>query len=236
MGNDPCSPSDGPLQPHPWRLGEPPPPLPQAAVPPLLLLVHCGDPLPATEREALLASLSPEERQRVGAYRQPDDRQRSLVARASLRQLLGQWLALPPAAIPITTSLRGKPHCPSPGAPEFNLSHSGELILLGFHSCCAVGVDVERLRQDWDWGPIARRILPAADVDALQALPSAERASAFLAAWCAMEALLKARGEGLAGLERLRARDCSGAIPPPERLWTVAVPGGYAAAAALHTP
>ena len=210
--------------------------MPQAAVPPLLLLVQCGDPLPASEREALLASLSPEERQRVGSYRRAEDRQRCLVARASLRQLLGQWLALPPRAIPITTSPRGKPQCPSPGAPAFNLSHSGDLILLGFHSCFAVGVDVERVRTDWDWGPVARRVLPPAEVSALQALPAAEQARAFLGAWCQLEAQLKARGEGLAGLEGLRARDPSAPPPPPENLWTVAVPGGYAAAAALHTP
>jgi 4'-phosphopantetheinyl transferase len=210
--------------------------MPLAAVPPLLLLVPCGDPLPASQREALLASLSPEERQRVGAYRRPEDRQRCLVARASLRQLLGQWLALPPTAIPIITSPRGKPQCPSQGAPAFNLSHSGDLILLGFHSCFAVGVDVEQVRPDWDWRPVARRVLPSAEVRALQSLPAAQQASAFLAAWCQLEAQLKARGEGLAGLEGLRARDLSGAAPALERLWTVAVPGGYAAAAALHTP
>ena len=226
----------GLLQPHPWQLGAPPPPLPQATAPPLLLLIHCHNPSPESEREALFACLSPLERQRYNSYRRPADRDRFLVARASLRELLGSWLAQSPASIPIETSCQGKPHCPSPGAPAFNLSHSGDLILLGFHPSLAVGVDVEQARPELDWGPIARRVLRPAEVAALHALPLAEQPSAFLAAWCLLEAQLKAQGAGLAGLEGLRQSHPSFDVALPGALWRVAVPPGNAAAAALCNP
>lgn len=226
----------GLLQAHPWQPGDPPPPLPQATAPPLLLLINCHNPFPESEREALFASLSPLERQRHSSYRRPDDRDRFLMARASLRELLGSWLALSPASIPIATSCQGKPHCPSPGAPAFNLSHSGDLILLGFHGCLAVGVDVEQARPELDWCPIARRVLTPAELAALQALPLAEQPDAFLAAWCLLEAQLKAQGAGLGGLDGLRRSHPSFDVALPVTLWSVAVPTGYAAAAALYNP
>jgi 4'-phosphopantetheinyl transferase len=228
--------TNGCLQPQRWQILQPPPPLPQGNGAPLLLLLPWRHPQQPRGDEALLATLSAEERQRHGRYRRPEDRARFLWGRGGLRHLLGAWLDLPPAAIPIALGPQGKPTCPAPGAPAFNLSHSGDLLLLGFHACRAVGVDVERMRPHLDWLPVARRVLMPAEVAALQALPQAEQASAFLAVWCQLEAQLKARGVGLAGLEALRAGDPTFAALSSTALWTVAVPPGYAAAAALHTP
>jgi 4'-phosphopantetheinyl transferase len=182
--------------------------------------------LPEALRQALAASLAPAERQRLEALRQLADRERFLRGRAALRLLLGAWLALPPAAVPIEVGPHGKPHCP--GGPQFNLSHSGDLILLALHPSRPVGVDVELPRPDLDWRPIARRVLPAAEAEALERLAAGDGGSAaadrFLGAWCRLEAGLKARGLGLAGL---------GDPPQGLTVWDVAVPAGYRAAVAL---
>jgi phosphopantetheinyl transferase len=116
--------------------------------------------------------------------------------------------------------------------PQFNLSHSGELILLAFHARDLVGVDVERQRSDWDWRPIARRCLDPSTVEALLALAPAEAASAFVQAWCDLEAGLKARGVGLVGANDGQAQ----AMEPRLRRWRLAVPAGYAGAVALLDP
>jgi 4'-phosphopantetheinyl transferase len=224
----------GTLTPHLWWLGESPPPLPPVASLPLLVLVDRRQPLPPGRQPSLLASLSAGERQRHAAFRRPVDQQRFLLARAAVRALLGHWLMLPASAVPLDAGPHGKPHCSHPAAPAFNLSHSGDLILLAFHPTCPVGVDVERLRSDLDWSPIARRVLSPATVAALLALPPVKQASAFLSAWCRLEARLKAGGTGLAGLalSRMDAPDRDGVLF--ERLWDVAVPQGYAAAVALR--
>ena len=230
--------------PFPWRLVDPPP------VPPFSRATAAADPVPApwvlalqrvealpeALRESLAASLSPVERQRHDALRQPADRQRFLLGRGALRLLLGAWLELPPPAVPIEAGLHSKPRCP--GGPEFNLSHSGDLILLALHPSRPVGVDVERARPDLDWRPIARRVLPLEEAEALERRAALEGASAaaaaFLTAWCRLEARLKARGDGLSGLND----------PPHQReareaglaLWDVTVPAGYRAAVALMGP
>ncbi|MEB3317496.1 MAG: 4'-phosphopantetheinyl transferase superfamily protein [Cyanobacteriota bacterium] len=233
-GPDPL-PAPPTLQPHPWRLGDSPPPPPEACSHPLLLLLDRRDPRPAARADALLATLSASERQRHAAYCRLADQQRFLVARAALRQLLGQWLEQPPAAVDIMAGPYGKPRCA--GAPGFNLSHSGDLILLAFHGAVEVGVDVERARPELDWRPIAQRVFPPAQAAALTALPPQAQAGAFLRAWCRLEAQLKARGLGLAGLDQLRQAALSegavAALGSEEVIWDVAVPAGYAAAAAL---
>jgi 4'-phosphopantetheinyl transferase len=229
--------ADGrPLQPQPWQPGDSPPPPPPATPQPLLLLIDGRNPRATAPHDALLASLSAPERQRHAAFRRPADQQRFLIGRASLRQLLGHWLERPPEAVAIEAGPHGKPRCA--GAPTFNVSHSGDLVLLGFHSHGEVGVDVERARPDLDWPPIARRMFSPGDVAALESLPGAEQAMAFVQAWCRLEARLKARGEGLVGLDRLPRQEAGG-LPLSAGmgwlggLWDVAVPPGYGAAAAL---
>lgn len=195
-----------------------------------MLLLSCPPALSPEAQDTLLAGLSAAERQRHGAYRRPADQARFLLARAGLRQLLGHWLGRAPRAIAIEADLRGKPRCTNPGAPAFNGSHSGELILLAFHTTAAVGVDVEQARPHVPWEPIAERCLSPGEVAELRALPLAEQASAFLAAWCRLEAQVKATGVGLAG-KGGEAPD--GAPPPTLRLWDVRVPASYRAAVAL---
>jgi 4'-phosphopantetheinyl transferase len=223
--------ADDPLPPATPPPGTPPPPAP------FLLAVAVGEPLPEAVRADLAASLSPQEHQRHQALRCPEDRERFLRGRGALRRLLGAWRDEAPPAVPIAGGRHGKPCCL--GGPEFNLSHSGDLILLAVHQQRPVGVDVERLRPGLAWRPIAQRVLPPADWQALEALAAAaeeeaaeqEAAEAFLVAWCRLEARLKAEGVGLAGLDNHRQR------PSPDgaglHLWDVAVPAGYRAAVAL---
>jgi 4'-phosphopantetheinyl transferase len=247
----------------PWRLQDRPagPGAPGGSeTPPLLLLLDRRQPLPPELSQELNGCLTPEERRRRDAYRLTDDRERFLLGRAGLRRLLGDWLGLAPQTVPLATGPRGKPFCPA--GPAFNVSHSGDLILLAVHPCRPVGVDVERLRPALNWQAIARRMLTPAELARITSLREPERPQAFLTSWCRLEARLKARGDGLAGLERLRCETSihaaagapggsaepggdplpAGAQPDrepaasplqPEVIWDVAVPDGYRAAAAL---
>lgn len=219
------------LIPVPWRLLEPPPDPPPLQEP-LLIALDLRDPLPDPVRAELAASLVPAEQQRWEALRLPEDRERFLRGRGALRRLLGAWRDEPPEVVPIGAGAHGKPCCT--GGPEFNLSHSGDLIMLAVHQQRPVGVDVEQQRPGMAWRPIAQRVLPPAEWQALEALATAaeqEAAEAFLLAWCRLEARLKAQGVGLAGLDNHRqgpSADDAGL-----HLWDVAVPAGYQAAVAL---
>lgn len=235
------------LTPRPWRLQDRPP-SPGAPgsseAPPLLLLLDRRQPLPPELSQELNDALTPEERRRRDAYRLTDDRERFLLGRGGLRRLLGDWLGLAPQTVPLATGPRGKPCCPA--GPAFNVSHSGDLILLAVHPCRPVGVDVERLRPALNWQAIARRMLTPAELDRINSLREPERPQAFLTSWCRLEARLKARGDGLAGRGRLwretvtpAATDapCGAAAPggdprtPARPLQTRAQPGSEPTAA-----
>lgn len=218
-------------------LALPPWPCPGPAAPPLLLLLDRREP----QVQALVAPLGelldPGERQRLGLLRRQEDGERFLLGRGALRLLLGGWLACDPADLVLGEGPHGKPEllprtAMGPGwgrrPPQFNVSHSGDLILLGFHPQRPVGVDVEQRRPVPEWEGIAGRCFPVEDSERIRALPEERRSEAFLAAWCRLEAGLKATGLGL-----FAAAPADG--PPGEgpKLWPLLLPEGYVGAAAL---
>ena len=165
----------------------------------------------------------------MGRFQQAADRERYLLGRGTLRLLLGAFLERDPAGLRLGTAARGKPVLEGPGLIHFNVSHSGALVLLGFHRSRVVGVDVEQLRPELEWEAIASRCLPPEQVAAIRNAPPAGQGASFLEHWCRLEAVLKARGVGLFGLDGADADPGSG----PETAWPVALPDGYRGAAAL---
>lgn len=218
------------LRPLPWRLQDPPPLALPPCPEPLVLRLDCRDPLPTVPGEGVLTILSPAERERLHAYRRPNDRDRFLRGRVGLRLLLAAWHGCPAAAVVIESGTHGKPFCP--GGPQFNVSHSGDLILLALHACQRVGVDVEQLRPGLDWQPIARRVLSEPQLQALNKLPAPARPEGFLTQWCALEAELKAAGTGFSCLDR-QQRTASQRCRQPLRRWRLQLPVGYLGAVAL---
>ena len=233
------------LSPQPWWPGQP---LPWLAAQrsgdgpprePWLLRLDRSNPRVLAVSAELEALLSCQEQQKINRLRRPDDRQRTLLGRGVLRLVLGAWLDRDPAALRFAAGPHGKPQLlhlgpstPQGKMPQFNISHSGDLILLAFHAAAPVGVDVERQQPDLDWRPIARRCLAPAQVESLLALPPAEAASAFVECWCALEAGLKARGVGLSQASEVHAL----AIEPQLRRWRLDLPAGYSGAVALLDP
>lgn len=152
-------------------------------------------------------------------------------AHGGLRLILGIYLNESPQTIVFTKSEQGKPALlPAPsGSPpplQFNLTGSHDLALLAISQDHPVGVDCEFIRPCRELLGIARRMFSRQVADALESTPEADRLDAFYAAWTALEAQVKADGQGL-----FRPRDPS-ALP----LTTVhCMPQpGYVAAVARH--
>jgi len=168
-------------------------------VPVLLLLFPLPDD-PALAGDSL-ALLSVAERERAGRFHFPDDRHRFILGRALLRRALAGPEPGRAAALPLETAPGGKPFCPLPGLPRFNLSHTGErggphhgLLAL---APVELGVDVEWQRPLPDREGMARLVLTPEEAAWLSARPEADRDTGFLRFWTAKEALLKAAGSGL---------------------------------------
>ena len=214
----------------PWRVGEP------APLSAYRLLVDEGCPLvlAVDRREGcspvvlaqLFSCLSPDEARRYSSYRRTSDAELFLLGRSLLRTLLALLFGLKPQEVRIVTGFHGKPSCP--GGPEFNVSHSGDLVLIALHPTCAVGVDVEASPGPADWESISCRVLPADVCQAVYALPSQRQPLAFLQAWCHLEAQLKMAGTGF------HAAPVAHGDSSLFRQWALALPQGYVGSVAME--
>ncbi len=182
--------------------------------------------------QSYLASLlSADERARRERLRLPGDQLRFLVARGLLRLLLGSHLHMPPGRVELSRDAHGKPfvvlHTGAP-ALQFNVSHSGNLVLLAFHPERPVGVDVEEVRPDTDWALVARQTFRPNEYRAWADLPPNERPAAFFRAWTRHEAGLKALGCGFADRQH----------PLPDtglQFFEVTSPAGYQGSVCLRS-
>jgi 4'-phosphopantetheinyl transferase len=149
--------------------------------------------------------LSPEELQRADRYRYNKDRNQFTIARAWLRRLIGKYLGDDTASVRFQFSEKGKPSLPGPHANslEFNVAHSGNVILLAFARGRRLGVDVEQIRTDFTTDEVAERFFSAAERRSLRNLAPAVRYEAFFRCWTRKEAYIKATGDGLSlGLDQ----------------------------------
>lgn len=189
------------------------------------------------------------ERRRAARYRHEADRLRFLVARATLRRLLGNALEIAPEAVVFSSNPFGKPELLAGRALHFNTSHSGDWALHAFSVSAPVGVDVEAIGDNWADLLMSAQVLAPAESDWLMSLDEAARPAAFTALWVRKEAYVKALGEGLSRpLHEICAIPSSTALadrlsergrelPPDElTLCPIELGAGYAACLAYLGP
>jgi 4'-phosphopantetheinyl transferase len=152
------------------------------------------------------ALLSGAERHRASRFVRERDRERFILARATLRRLLGARLRIPASSVEVVVGAHGKPAL----GPElrrsglrFNVSHCDDVAAFGFAWGREIGVDVEAVRAVPDADSIAQQFFSPREVDAYFALPAAHRPLGFFNCWTRKEAFVKAVGDGLGfGLHR----------------------------------
>jgi 4'-phosphopantetheinyl transferase len=148
----------------------------------------------------LAGLLSADERERAGRFAFERDRRRYIVARARLRQLLGERLGAAPESLQFVYKPHGKPalaRCPGRRDLRFNVSHCGEVAAYAFAEGRAVGVDIEEIRELPDAEDIAMRFFSRRERAAYMRLPVRERPQGFFNCWTRKEAFIKALGSGL---------------------------------------
>lgn len=149
-----------------------------------------------SELHRLIALLSAGEYARAAQLRFPRLRERFVVGRGRLREILGLRTGLDPRSLRFAYGPNGKPEV-AESCVRFNLSHCEDFALLAVTCGRAVGVDVERLRPVADRELVAERFFSSLEVQALSRVPAAQRDVAFLRCWTRKEAYLKALGGGL---------------------------------------
>jgi 4'-phosphopantetheinyl transferase len=134
-----------------------------------------------------------------------------------------------PDTIDLVADIYGRPTLAArAGGLEFNLSHSGDAVLVGVSLHYALGVDIEMVRDVPDFLAIAKRHFAPIEIKELLRLAPEQRCEGFYVTWTRKEAFIKARGLGLSfPLDAF----CTGRQDRPPRLtqggavccdWTIA--------------
>lgn len=144
--------------------------------------------------DKLWGLLSADEHERANRYYREKDKLRFTVARGVLRILLGRYLDVNAKQIVFETGENKKPHVNGNASLSYNVSHSGNYILIAF-SNAEVGVDVEQPDIDMHYEEIMQISYSEAEIDFVMA--SSNPLQAFYLLWTRKEALLKATGKGI---------------------------------------
>jgi 4'-phosphopantetheinyl transferase len=142
--------------------------------------------------------LSSDENDRRMRFHFEGDRQDFAFAHGMLRSVLAGYLKTDPQKLRFGYSEHSKPFLTGlESGLRFNLSHTQGAVLLAVCREREIGVDVERIREDFDPREIATRFFSEAEQRALVTLPQTEQRPGFFRCWTRKEAFLKARGHGL---------------------------------------
>lgn len=171
----------------------------------------------SSQRALLLKCLNDDEQAKVGRY-QPKSRNNALIVRAGLRHVLSlhgtlsHTLALHSRLSPeqwqFDYGKQGKPELTAAQYAQtginFNLSHSGDWLLIGVLQApahgkrYALGVDIERRRDSTNIHTILKRYFAEPEITDLLALDASKQRDRFFDLWALKESYIKACGKGLA--------------------------------------
>jgi 4'-phosphopantetheinyl transferase len=140
------------------------------------------------------------ERTRAARFHFPRDRRQFVVAHGLVRGLLAHYAGTTPMQLRFAQGRAGKPALLQPVEMpplEFNLSHSGDLVLVAVAPGAPVGVDVERWSEDVEFADLIERFFSPSECREFRSLGVEETCSGFFACWSRKEAYIKATGLGV---------------------------------------
>jgi 4'-phosphopantetheinyl transferase len=121
-------------------------------------------------------------------------------AHGVLRQILSSYLDQAPERIRFDHNAFGKPFLAEPDAArgtQFNMSHSGDAVLVALTRGRHIGADIEQMRVMRDFALIAKSNFTPQECAMIHCHPSDLQPRAFFTCWTRKEAFIKAVGKGL---------------------------------------
>jgi 4'-phosphopantetheinyl transferase len=170
-------------------------------------------PLPYTVLQDLL---SDEERARAQRYARDEDSRRHILGRALVRIRIGRLRDIDPGDVRIIQTEQAKPFVE--GGPAFNISHSGDAVLVALAIGGRLGIDVEMVRPLSDLVGLATTSFARDELDTLTAAAPENRVRQFFRIWTRKEAMLKALGSGIPALSSISVSGDSGMLNTLRRL------------------
>jgi len=174
----------------------------------------------AEEIDAWWRLLDDDERRQAARLGSAQLWERFIVRRGVRRRLLGERLGVAPESLVFERGPFGKPFLPKYGL-GFSASSSEGKGLLAISDDHEVGVDLERIRPDFEFEGLLRMHFTPEEQEAMRGAS----AEAFFRAWTRKEAAAKASGAGL------RA---TGSELDSAKIWDLELGAGWAAAVAVR--
>lgn len=153
--------------------------------------------------EDLMKLLSTEEQRRALRYHSHQKQADYILAHGTLRRVLAAYTGLSPDEIEYGYNGFGKPYLANPPdgfGIRFNMTHDERLICYIVAVDQDVGIDVERIKRDFEWAQILRSYFTPQEASVIAGLPDEWQHQAFFWIWTRREALLKADGAGLSAI------------------------------------
>lgn len=144
--------------------------------------------------DRLARGLDDEERGRAGRFFRSEDGRRWMVARAALRCILADVLAIPGEALRFDRTGAGKPAVIGVDDLDFSVSHADRLCLIAVARGARVGIDFERVAPHLNLEAFAQDFLCPAELALVRG--SDDRQRTLYRFWTRKEAFVKALGIG----------------------------------------
>ena len=149
---------------------------------------------------ALERLLSPSEQAAANRFYFERHRLRYVFAHGVLRQILSRYVDRAPEEIRFAQNAYGKPFLvdlDDRGHTHFNMSHSGDAVLVALTRGRHIGADVERIRPLYDFAGIAKYNFTPQECVFIKSFSAEMQPNAFFTCWTRKEAFIKAVGKGL---------------------------------------
>jgi 4'-phosphopantetheinyl transferase len=151
----------------------------------------------AVNQDKLLAILSNKEIAKANSYCNQSDRQKFVVNRGILKKLLAAYVNQPENEILIDYSTKGKPFISEMQSLQFNISHSEDVLVIGFVQNMDIGIDIENINRDLNIEKLETFLFTPTELELFRSTNKTLKPEAFINCWTRKEAILKATGYGL---------------------------------------
>jgi len=151
-------------------------------------------------KQALKVILSKDELERASKFHFDADRDRFICGWGLLRLFISFYANISPKVISYNYNNYGKPELSreqNKSNLHFNMSHSQNMLCVGFLRNEQIGVDIEVIKPIKDYLDVANKFFSDSEIVQLNSFPEEKALEAFYTCWTGKEAFIKLSGEGL---------------------------------------
>jgi len=150
-------------------------------------------------KQALIGLISKDELERASKFHFDIDRERFICGSGLLRLFISFYTNISPKVISYKHNNYGKPELSreqNKSKLHFNISHSQNMLSIGFLRNEQIGVDIEVIKPINDYLDVANKFFSDSEIVQLNSFPEEKALEAFYTCWTGKEAFIKFSGEG----------------------------------------